>query len=290
MGDAHFSAFYASDADPLAVVLGTNEIASAVAVRLTGAGFATVMSHDPFPPVIRRAMAFNDALYGDMANVEGVLGERAENAIEIAGVLARKRRVAVTPLHLSDLLAVRRPDVLIDARMQKHRITPDYRGLARITVGIGPNFVVGANCDVAVETRPIRNGAVVADGATDAPDGMARPLGGVGRERFVYTDREALWHTPVDIGMRVFKGFALGHLDGLPVHSPIDGILRGIARDATRMPAGVKLLEIDPRGRKAKWTGIDERGSGIADAALAAIKLAGSRRRAIGATLTAFVH
>jgi xanthine dehydrogenase accessory factor len=290
MTDAHFSAFYASDADPLAIVLGTSEIASAVAVKLSMAGFAVVMSHDPFPPVIRRAMAFHDALFGDAACVEGVHGERAENTIEIAGILSHRRRVAVTPLHLSDLLAIRRPDVLIDARMQKHRITPDYRGLARITVGLGPNFLVGANCDVAVETRPAKNGSVVAHGETDAADGMARPLGGVGRERFVYTAREGLWHTPVDIGMRVFKGFVLGHLDGLPAPAPIDGILRGIARDGTRMPAGVKLLEIDPRGRKAKWTGMDERGRGIAEAALAAIMLADRKRRAIGATPATFVH
>ena len=136
----------------------------------------------------------------------------------------------------------------------------------------------------------MKNGAIVADGATDAADGAARPLGGVGSERFVYTDREGLWHTPLDIGMRVFKGFVLGHLDGLPVHAPIDGVLRGVARDATRVPAGVKLLEIDPRGRKAKWTGMDERGRGIADATLAAIAVAADRRLVVGAARKAFVH
>lgn len=289
MTDANLSAFYAADARPLAIVLGLNEIASAVAVHLTGAGYAVAMSHDPFPPVIRRAMSFHDALFGDVAMLEGVHGERAENAIEIVGVLARARRVAVTELHLTDLLALRAPAVLVDARMQKHRFTPDYRGLARVTVGLGPNFVVGANCDVAVETRPSRNGAIVADGATDAPDGQARPLGGVGRERFVYSDRDGLWHTPVDIGMRIFKGFVLGHLDGLPVHAPIDGVLRGIVRDSARTPAGVKLLEIDPRGRKAKWTGMDERGRAIGEATVAAIGTAQVRKRSV-AGVAAIVH
>lgn len=290
MTDAHFIAFYSSEARPLAIVLGTNEIASAVAAQLTRAGFAVAMSHDPFPPVIRRAMSFHDALFGDPAVVEGVRGERAETAMELAAALARPLQVAVTPLHLTDLLAIRSPVALVDARMQKHRVTPDYRRLAHITVGLGPNFVVDANCDVAIETKPVKNGAIVAGGATEAADGQARALGGVGRERFVYSGRAGLWHTPVDIGMRVFKGFVLGHLDGFPIHAPIDGILRGIARDGARMPAGVKLLEIDPRGRRAKWAGMDERGRGIADAVVAAIGLIGLRRRAKAQNRDFLVH
>ncbi len=290
MSYPHFTAFYASGANPFAIVFGTAEIASAVAVRLCCAGYLVAMSHDPYPPAIRRGMSFHDAMFGDAASIEGVHGERAESAIEIASVVARRRSVAVSPLHLTDMLAIRSPDVLVDARMQKHRITPDYRGLARVTVGLGPNFVIGANCDVAVETRPMKNGVIVADGATDQADGLARPLGGVGRERFVYTERGGIWRTPVDIGMRVFKGFVVGHIDGTPVHAPIDGVLRGIARDATPMPAGVKLLEIDPRGRRARWTGIDERGRGIADATIAAIGLAARRRLAIDATPAAFAH
>lgn len=290
MTDAHFTAFYSSDARPLAIVSGTNEIASAVAAQFTRAGFAVAMSHDPFPPVIRRAMSFHDVLFGDAAVVEEIRGERAESAIEMAAALSRPRQVAVTPLHLTDLLAIRSPFAFVDARMQKHRVTPDYRGLARTTIGLGPNFVVGANCDVAIETKPIKTGSIVADGATEAADGQARALGGVGRERFVYSGRAGLWHTPVDIGMRVFKGFVLGHLDGLPIHAPIDGVLRGVARDGTRMPAGVKLLEIDPRGRKAKWTGMDERGRGIAEAVVAAIDLAASRNRATTRRRDLLVH
>ncbi len=290
MTDAQFNAFYSADARPLAIVLGTNEIASAVAVQLTKAACAVIMSHDPFPPVIRRAMSFHDALFGDPAVVEAMCGERAESSIEVAGILSRPRHIAVTPLHLTDLLAIRSPFALIDARMQKHRVTPDYRGLARVTVGLGPNFVVGANCDIAIETKPIRSGAIVADGATASADGQARLLGGVGRERFAYSDRAGLWHTPVEIGMRVFKGFVLGHLDGAAVRAPIDGVLRGVVRDATRIPAGVKLLEVDPRGRKAKWTGVDERGRGVAEAVVAAVRMAMEKNSAMRPTRGALVH
>ena len=106
-------------------------------------------------------MAFHDALFGDRAVVERIEGERAETAMEIAAVLKKPRHVAVTQLHLTDLIATFPIKVLVDARMQKHRITPDFRGIVDVTVGLGPHFSVGVNCDIAVETRPAKNGTVV---------------------------------------------------------------------------------------------------------------------------------
>jgi xanthine dehydrogenase accessory factor len=278
MRDNRPSTFATGPASPLALVLGTNEIASAIAVHLRTVGHRVVLSHDAFPPVIRRAMAFHDALFGDGAVVEGIEGERAETTLEVAAVMKSPHRVAVTPLHLTDLIASLSPKILIDARMQKHRVTPDYRGIIRLTIGVGPNFAVGTNCDVAVETRPVKNGALVTHGRTDPADGVARPLGGVGADRFVYSDRPGHWHTRIEIGMRVFKGLVMGHLDGMAVQAPIDGIVRGIVRDSTSVPASVKLLEIDPRGREAKWTGIDDRGRSIAEAIMTAIRLHAAER------------
>jgi hypothetical protein len=257
---------------PVAVILGTGEIASAVAVYLCRAGFATILSYDPFPPVIRRSMAFHDALFGDRAVVEDVEAERAEDAVTLLAVLAKPARVAVTTLGLVDLIAIRSPQVLVDARMQKHRIVPDLR-VVQLAVGLGPNFQVDANCDIAVETRPNKTGRLVTAGHTDAADGIASRLGRVGGERFVYSEQTGLWHTPIEIGMRVFKGFVVGRLGGLPVQAPLDGILRGVVRDGSKVPRGVKLIEVDPRGRNAQWTGIDERSRAIALATLKAIRL-----------------
>jgi hypothetical protein len=267
------SALFAFQNLRLAVVMGTNEIASAVAVALTRAGCGVAMTHDPFPPVIRRGMAYHDALYDDPVEVSGVVGERAESLLEIAGVLSRRARVAVTPLSLTDLLAYRAADVLVDARMQKALITPDFRRLARLTIGMGPRFAVGVNCDIAVETRPVCAGNVIVEGETEEADGVARLLSGVGRERFVYSDRQGIWRTPVDIGMWVPKNFVIGRHDGKPVVAPMDGFVRGLARDGAFAPTGVKIVEIDSRGRAACWTGMDERGRSLADACVKAIAM-----------------
>jgi hypothetical protein len=260
-----------------ALILGTNEIASAIAVHLSRAGYCVVLSHDPHPPVIRRKMAFHDALFGDVAQVEDIVAERVDETMQVLKALRDPGRVLVSWLGVLDLLPIRPLDVLIDARLQKHRITPNLRRLARLTVGLGPGFAAAFNCDVAVETRPGKIG-LVGSGWTDAADGRASQLGDIGAERFVYSPFAGRWHTPIEIGTRVYKDLVLGHLSGVPIASPRDGILRGIARDGSEVPAGVKVIEIDPRGRHAQWTGIDERGRAIAKATLSAISRSAARR------------
>ena len=257
----------------MAVILGTNEIASAIAVHLHRDRYGVVLSHDPAPPVIRRRMAFHDALFDDAVTVDGVEARRADTGIEIRSLLRTDNAVIITELGLLDLIVVRTLDLLIDARMQKYHITPDLRPLARFTVGVGPGFTGGANCHAAVETRPGKVGRLIQRGATDAADGVPRRLGGCYEERFVRADNAGRWHTAIEIGTRVFKDFVIGHLGNAPVRSPFDGVLRGVVRDGIEVPAGVKLLEIDPRGRRACWSGIDPRSQLIAKAVTKAIAL-----------------
>ena len=261
-------------ADPpfrFAVILGTNEIASAVAVRLHRAGFGVVLSHDPLPPVIRRKMAFHDALFDDAVSVEGVAARRADTGLEIRTSLAQTSGVTITELGLLDLIVIRGIDVLVDARMQKYLATPDLRRLGRLAIGLGPGFACGVNCDLAIETRPGKAGQIIQEGCADQPDGISRRLGGHAGERFVRAEFSGRWNTASEIGTRVFKDFVVGHLGNAAVRAPFDGILRGIVRDGTEAPAGAKLLEIDSRGRRAKWTGTDDRGRLIADAVAQAI-------------------
>ncbi|MDH6263256.1 xanthine dehydrogenase [Bradyrhizobium sp. BR13661] len=261
-----------------AVILGTNEIASAVAIQLVRAGYCVVLSHDPDPPVIRRKMAFHDALFTDTMQIEDIVAERVDGGVQVYQALRRPPHVMVTWLGLLDLLPVRHIDLLIDARLQKRRITPDLRRLAHLTIGLGPGFSTNFNCDVAVETRPGKIGLVADTRWTDAADGVASALGDVGAERFVYSQFAGRWHTPVEIGTRVYRDLVLGHLSGVPLLAPRDGILRGIVRDGSEVPAGVKLVEIDPRGRDAQWTGTDDRGRAIASATVAAVRLHAARR------------
>jgi len=258
---------------PLAVVLGTNEIASAVAVSLRGAGYSVVLSHDPYPPVIRRKMAFHDVLFDEPVTLGGLSAVRADTGIELRQSLAQEPNIVVTRLVLLDLIVIRPLDKLIDARMQKNQVKPDLRRLAHFAIGLGPGFCTDFNCDVAVETRPDKQGRIIREGLTEAPDGTSLRLGGHGGERFVRAEQPGRWHTAVEIGTRVFKDFVVGYLGNTPLRAPFDGFLRGLVRDGTEVPAGVKLFEIDARGRRATWTGIDRRSQEIAEGVMRAIAM-----------------
>ncbi|SFK01644.1 hypothetical protein [Methylocapsa palsarum] len=238
---------------PFAVVLGTNEIASAIAVALHSKRISVVLSHDPFSPVIRRKMAFYDALFDDPVTLGGVTPIRVDSGFEILSN-RESPSVLITELGLLDLIVIRRFEFLIDARMQHSQTTPDLRRLAGVAIGVGPGFVAGQNCDIAIETNPDRNARLMREGSTGGPERSA------GRDRFVYASNPGRWRTAADIGFRTFKNFIVGHLDGIAVAAPFDGFLRGVVRDGVEVVAGARLLEIDPRGRRACWAGIDERG------------------------------
>jgi hypothetical protein len=259
---------------PLAIILGTNEIASAIAVFLRRSGRSVVLAHDPGVPVIRRGMAFHDALFGDFAWVDDFRAKRADYISNLFSLFEDDSLVAVTEMGLTDLMAAGKAEILVDARMHKRSVRPDLRGLAGVSFGVGPGFIPRHNCDIAIETRPDLAGLIVLEGRTEPQDqSMPSLLGGKGRERFIYASNAGRWRTALDIGVRVFKGVVIGHLDGGALAAPMDGVLRGLARDDCDIPAGAKIVEIDPRGRACRWSGMDQRCETIAQAVMRATRL-----------------
>ena len=78
MSKRMLSEFLEGRSAPFVVILGANEIASAVAVRLNREGYWVVMCHDPFPPVIRRGMAFYDVLFDEQVEIVDTIAERIQ--------------------------------------------------------------------------------------------------------------------------------------------------------------------------------------------------------------------
>ena len=89
---------------------------------------------------------------------------------------------------------------------------------------------------------------------------------------FLRAERRGLWRTAVDLGSRAFRGFVVGHVDGAPYSASIDGILVGVARDGIEVNEGDILAEVDPRTRRATWTGMAPAGRATAKAVMRAIQ------------------
>lgn len=135
---------------------------------------------------------------------------------------------------------------------------------------MGPNFIIGGNVDIAIETAwGEALGRVIESGPTSALAGEPRPIGGYGRERYVYARAAGLFRTGRAIGDAVTEGQIVGHLDDAPVLAPKTGILRGLVRDGVTVAERAKLVEVVRKG--GRGFGLGERPSRIAQGVVEAV-------------------
>jgi xanthine dehydrogenase accessory factor len=247
------------------LVRGVGDVGSAVAHALFRAGHAVAIHDGPAPTAHRRRMAFVDAVFDGSAILDGVTARRVNDAA--GAVLEADRREGV-PVHVGPfegLAAAAAWDVLVDARMRKRKAPPDLRSLARLTIGLGPGFVAGANCHAAVETGWDALGAVVREGPTAPLRGEPRAILGHGRDRLIYAPADGLFLSQRNIGDIVAAGDPLATIAGHGLSAPIAGAIRGLTRSGVPVESGTKVVEIDPRGRDAIVAGLGERPRRIAE-------------------------
>ncbi len=250
------------------LVRGTGEIASGVAHALHQAGFPVVM-HDIATPVsTRRRMAFTDAVFDGEAVLAGLTARRADSIADLGPMLARRRFVPVTVAPFVPLLGALPWAAIVDARMRNlPRAEPQIR-LAPLSVGLGPGFIAGESVTVAVETAWESLGRILTRGATLPPSREPQQIVGIGRRRFLYSPFAGTFHSRYEVGHWVTAGDVIARIDEAPLAAPLTGVLRGITRDGVPVPAGTKVIEVDPRGWDAVFSGIAERPFKIAAAVL----------------------
>lgn len=263
----------------MAVVLvrGAGDVGSAVAHRLFRAGHAVVLHDRARPSHARRGMAFADALFVGRAELEGVLAKRAASAAAARRMLRCRRVVVVSDAPLESVLRAVRPEILVDARMRKRAVPEGQRGLAPFVIGLGPNFRAGDSVDVAIETAyGARLGSIVGAGATAELAGEPRPIGGHGRDRFVYAPQGGTMRKAFDIGDRVEAGAIVGYINEAPLRAPLTGWLRGIAHDGAVVEPGAKVVEVQTV-EDAPLRGLGDRPRRIADGVLEAVARSAGR-------------
>lgn len=256
----------------LCIVRGTGDVGSAVAHVLFRQGWSVVLHDVGAPGHPRRGMAFADALFDGTARLGDVRGKRARDLDDLPRMLDCRQAIPVVCGPLQSLILGTRPEVLIDARMRKRQLPEVQRGLASLTIGLGPGFEAGVQVDIAVETAWGDGlGAVIMEGKTSPLAGEPKAIAGVGRERNVYAPVAGRFTTGRQIGERVRRGDRVADIDAHPLCAPIDGCLRGLTHDGVEVAQGAKVVEIDPRGEPALCFGLGERPLRIAEGVLAAV-------------------
>jgi xanthine dehydrogenase accessory factor len=281
---------------PLALIRGGGDLGSGAALRLQRAGWHVIITELPQPLVIRRTVAFASAIYEGSIEVEGTIGERIARAAEADRVWAADRiPVLIDPDRAA--AAQLKPITVIDAIMAKHNTGTTIHD-APVVIALGPGFTAGVDCHAVVETQRGHNlGRVYYQGAAQPNTGVPGNLGGQDAQRAVRAPVAGVFYAQRQIGDRLKAGDLVGRVItvdvsltdsaawrlasidrdasqplGIVVKTKIDGVLRGILHDGLKVPAQLKIADVDPRGETEYCFTVSDKswavGGGVLEAVL----------------------
>jgi xanthine dehydrogenase accessory factor len=254
----------------IVLIRGGGDLASGVAVRLHRAGLAVVITELARPLVVRRSVAFAEAVFAGQARVEEVTGRLAAHPQAVMDILAQGEvAVLVDPTAQSRLALL--PLVLVDGRMTK-RAPELAHAAAELVIGLGPGFIAGENCHAVVETqRGHRLGCVYWAGAAQPDSGIPEQVANHSTDRILRAPAAGRLEALSEIGEHVEAGQIVARVAGIPVPAPIRGVLRGLVYPGLEVWPGLKIGDIDPRDDPAYCHLVSDKSLAVAGGVLEAI-------------------
>ncbi|MFO1361946.1 MAG: hypothetical protein U1F45_05635 [Burkholderiales bacterium] len=139
-------------------------------------------------------------------------------------------------------------------------------------IALGPGFEAGADCHLVIETNRGHDlGRILVAGSAEPNTGVPGAIAGYTDERVLRAPAAGVFRSERAIGDRVAQGEVIGEVAGQPVAASLAGVLRGLIRPGTLVERGLKLGDIDPRGRAEYCDTISDKARAIAGAALEAV-------------------
>jgi xanthine dehydrogenase accessory factor len=261
---------------PIHIILikGAGDLATGVAARLYRCGYKVVMTELPIPLMVRRSVSFGESVYETQVEVEGILARRAVDVREVhlaldQGIIP----VLVDPR--ADCRAELLQSVLVDAIMAKDNLNTRITD-APCVIALGPGFTAGVDCHAVIETnRGYNLGRVIYSGNAEPNTDQPGSVEGMTEERILRSPVQGTVECLATIGDLVAEGQGVAQVNGLPVHTQIAGLLRGLIHDGVRVPAGTKIGDVDPRAEPAYCRQISDKVYAIARGVLEAVLRAG---------------
>ena len=234
----------------LIIVRGGGDLATGTIYKLHKCGFPVLVLEVPRPSAIRRNAAFSEAVYEGSQKVEDVTCYLVSSVMDAEKLLSEgKLTMLVDPK--GDAISRLKPLAVVDAILAKRNLGTN-RGMAPITVALGPGFEAGSDVDAVVETQRGHNlGRVLWQGKASPNTGIPGIIGGYGKERVIYSPAAGILRNICRITDSVKKGQTIAVVEtdteNVPVKASMDGLLRGLIRDGYPVPEGFKIADIDPR-------------------------------------------
>jgi xanthine dehydrogenase accessory factor len=261
----------------LVAVRGAGDLASGIILKLYKCGFKVFALDIDKPTVIRRTVSFAEAILSGQAEVEGVKGLIAEGIEQVIPIIERGFiPVLVDPGGVS--ISQLSPIAVIDSIIAKRNLNT-HRGMAPIVIGVGPGFEAPIDVDCVIETnRGHFLGNVIYNGKAEANTGIPGDIMGYTDERVLRSPGDGNLIPRYAIGDYVDEGDCLGTVDEFCVNAPISGILRGLIHPSVYLRKGMKIGDIDPRGKREFCFTVSDKARAIAGGVMEGLLHIGSKK------------
>jgi len=249
------------------VVRGAGDIASGAIARLHRSGYKVLALETEQPTVIRRTVAFADAVRKGEMTVEGLKARRASSADEVRLILGEEDiAVAVDPD--GTLIEEMRPAAVIDAILAKKNLGT-RRSMAPVTIALGPGFTAGEDVHYVIETmRGHRLGQIIEKGPASPDTKIPGNIEGYTEERLLRAPADGEVKVIKDISSLVTRGETVAVVGGVELPATLTGMIRGMILDGTVVKKGMKMGDVDPRGERANFTEISDKSYAIGGSVL----------------------
>lgn len=233
------------------LVRGGGDIATGTIYHLHRCGFRVLILECARPSAIRRRVAFCEAVYDGMTEVEGVVCRKIETLAACEGVW-RAGEIPLLVDEKADAIEAFVPKALVDGILAKRNLGTRME-MAPLTIGLGPGFTAGADVHAVIETmRGHDLGRIISQGQALPNTGIPGLIEGRGQERVIHAPADGIIQNRVEISSLVEKGQTIAYVGNVPVEASLTGVLRGIIRDGFCVKKGLKIADIDPRGSERK--------------------------------------
>jgi xanthine dehydrogenase accessory factor len=260
--------------DVLVAVKGAGDLATGVIHRLKRAGFAVMATELPQPTVLRRTVAFAEAVTLGQMTVEGITAQRANSIEDIRIALANDFvPILVDPDGVT--FKQMQPEVLVEATLSKYNSGITMND-APIVIALGPGYEAGSDAHAVIETNRSHNlGRVYLEGCAESNTGIPGTIGGYAGERLLRAPCAGRLYGVRQIGDQVQVGEVVAVVkldnDTASITAAISGILRGLMRDDLVVSTGMKVGDVDPRAILEHCFTISDKSRAIGGGVLEAI-------------------
>jgi len=248
------------------VVRGGGDLATGVVQKFFRAGFPVVILETSAPTAIRRSVALCEAAYDGFARVEDMVCRRVSGLDELEDCWQQ----GTIPLLIDPSgVAIEKiqPSAVIDAILAKRNLGT-HRGMALVTIALGPGFCAGEDADVVIETmRGHDLGRLIFKGCAMPNTGIPGEIGGKSGQRVIHAPASGTVVHKKQIGDIVESGEVIFTVGGTEARAPFTGLLRGLIREGLAAPKGMKAADIDPR-TDIDWRTISDKARCLGGAAL----------------------